>query len=633
MILLTFSRVLAVLLLACPGFVAAGVVASAKETGNIVAEAKFLRDRAGIMGIHEIAQMGAASGNLFQALPGAFSQGFTRDTFWLRLSVSRAVGEPTHWWLVAEPTFIDDLRLYVPNADGGYSEQRAGDHVPVSQRPMATRETIFPIDLLETPQTIYLRVQSTSTVALTLALWQPEAWAAGSLLRHTLHGTFFGMILAAALISLVSAIWLRQKFFVVATAYVLSYGLQHLSINGYDQIFFYPESPLLANYAIGVASTLVPALFLFFALLYLESPRYCPRLSKLISAVAWTSMGALAFSMAGYYPEMAPHMPSYVAILLVLVIALIVQMLPHQPMRAKLLLLMFLPGGIALIPQMLRNLGWLPFNLWTTHLWSLSIFLQMPFAVLVILQRVREEETKHRMATAESEAQRSLLGTVAHELRTPLAVVQAGLANIEAHTLTSQPELKPRFDRIALALARLNMLFDNALAEETLRGGAIVIHPKPLAPSAFLAQVSELAGSSESHRFVLSLPHDDSTVDIDAHWLGLAVLNLMDNAVKYSPADSAISLSVERSAGQLVIRVIDHGIGVAPADLARLGERFFRADNARKLAGVKGLGLGLHLIRQVATCHGGKLHISSAPNLGSCFSLEIPIRAAHRETR
>jgi signal transduction histidine kinase len=585
------------------------------------------------MGIHEIAQMGTAPGNLFQALPGVFSQGFTRDAFWLRLSISRAAGEPMHWWLVAEPTFIDDLRLYVPDGDGGYSEQRAGDHVPVSQRPMATRETIFPIDLPETPQTIYLRVQSTSTLALTLALWRPEAWAAGSLLRNTLHGTFFGMMLAAVLISLVSAIWLRQKFFMVATAYVLSYGIQHLAINGYDQIFLYPESPLLANYAIGVASTLVPALFLFFTLLYLESPRYCPRLSKLVSAVAWISVGALAFSLAGYYPEMAPHMPSYVAILLVLVITLIVQMFPYQPMRAKLLLLMFLPGGIALIPQMLRNLGWLPFNPWTTYLWSLSIFLQMPFAVLVILQRVREEETKHRMAIAESEAQHSLLGTVAHELRTPLAVVEAGLANIEARTLDSQPELRPRFERIALALARLNMLFDNALAEETLRGGAIVIHPEPITPSAFLNQISELSGTGESHRFVLSLPRDDSAVPLDAHWLGLAVMNLMDNAVKYSPADSAITLSVERSADQLVIRVSDQGIGITQEDLPRLGERFFRADNARKLAGVKGLGLGLHLIRQVATSHGGKLHIASTPNLGSCFSIEIPVRSAHHESR
>ena len=624
----TLSVFLALVLLACPGRAVCGVVASGNEAIDIVADADFLRDQGGIMGIQQIAQIGSAPGNPFKPLPGAFSQGFTSDTFWLRLRVSRAVGEYTRWWLVAEPTFIDDLRLYLPDGHGGFTEQRAGDHVPVSQRPMATRETIFPIDLPETPQTIYLRVQSTSTVALTLALWQPEAWVAGSLLRNTLHGTFFGMMLAATLISLVSAIWLRQKFFVVATAYVLSFGVQHLAINGYDQIFLYPESPSLANFTIGVASTQVPALFLFFVLLYLESARYLAGLSKLVSAIAWLSVGAIAFSLAGYYPAMAPYMPTYVGILIVLVVTLIVKMLPHQPQRAKLMLLMFLPGGIALIPQMLRNLGWLPLNLWTTYLWSLSIFLQLPFVVVMILQRVREESNKLRAAISESEAQRSLLGTIGHELRTPLAIVEAGLANIEARTVAGQPELRPRFERIALALARLNRLIDNALAEETLRGGTIVTHLQPLAPSALLAQVSQLSGLGESDRLLISLPADDRPVLLDAHWLGLAVLNLIDNAIKYSPEGSAVTLSAERTAGQLAIRVRDHGIGIAAQDLPRLGERFFRADNARNLAGAKGLGLGLHLVRQVAVCHGGTLQIDSVPHQGSCFTIEIPARAA-----
>jgi signal transduction histidine kinase len=74
--------------------------------------------------------------------------------------------------------------------------------------------------------------------------------------------------------------------------------------------------------------------------------------------------------------------------------------------------------------------------------------------------------------------------------------------------------------------------------------------------------------------------------------------------------------------------VRDHGIGIAAQDLPRLGERFFRADNARNLAGAKGLGLGLHLVRQVAVCHGGTLQIDSVPDQGSCFTIEIPARAA-----
>jgi two-component system, sensor histidine kinase LadS len=431
-------------------------------------------------------------------------------------------------------------------------------------------------------------------------------------------------LLAAVLISAICALWLRQWFFVVATAYALAYGAQHLALNGYDQFFLYPTTPMLADRVVGILATLVPALSTFFVLLYLEPRAYCPRLTRLLTGFVWVSLAASGFSLAGYYPYLAPHIPAYVVVHLALMIALLIAMGRYQPNRVLILLVPFLPGSLAILLQMLRNLGVMPANFWTTYLWALSVFLQMPVSTLIILQRVREEEHKHRNTRELALAQRQLLDMVAHELRTPLAVVETTLANIEARTADLLPDLRPRFQRIDLALVRLNMLVDNALAEERLSAGSIEIHCDLLAPSVFLRQIHDLAGRHDAHSITLTLPVDDRPIPIDAHWLGLAVLNLINNAIKYSPGGGAVDLAAERVNHHLAISVRDHGIGIAPDAQALLGTRFFRAENAQALPGVRGMGLGLYLVRQVVERHGGKLRIESQPGQGSCFCLEIP---------
>jgi|GEM_PF-1168794 len=128
--------------------------------------------------------------------------------------------------------------------------------------------------------------------------------------------------------------------------------------------------------------------------------------------------------------------------------------------------------------------------------------------------------------------QRQFIAMIAHELRTPLAVIGTAIANLQARIQGDQPDLQPRFARIDTALARLNTVVDKALDEQRLSDNPMVFKPKPTAPSALLAQVRSLISVSDKHPLHITASTNYHSVPMDLHWIALAVVNLIDNAVK-----------------------------------------------------------------------------------------------------
>ena len=104
-----------------------------------------------------------------------------------------------------------------------------------------------------------------------------------------------------------------------------------------------------------------------------------------------------------------------------------------------------------------------------------------------------------------------------------------------------------------------------------------------------------------------------------------AVVNLIDNAVKYSPEGSEVSVSLEQADDEIVIRVADHGPGIPREHLTRLFERFYRVDKARS-RDLGGTGLGLSIVKHIAQVHGGRVSVESTLGRGSTFSVYLPRR-------
>ena len=108
--------------------------------------------------------------------------------------------------------------------------------------------------------------------------------------------------------------------------------------------------------------------------------------------------------------------------------------------------------------------------------------------------------------------------------------------------------------------------------------------------------------------------------------MALALHNLVNNAIKYTPSGGRVIVNVEVEAGELCVDVIDNGMGIPESDIERIFQKFYRAKDAR-LADITGSGLGLALAQEVVRLHGGEIKVQSQIDKGSTFSMTLPVRA------
>ncbi|MEX0731464.1 MAG: 7TM-DISM domain-containing protein [Aquisalimonadaceae bacterium] len=588
----------------------------------ILESAEILRDSAGNLDIRTVSDPAHAAFDAFEPLSGGVAMGFTDAVFWFRVRLARTPDSPSVWWLAIRQAFLDDVRWYAPDADGTYSELRAGDHVPLAERPLALRKTVFPVTLHVAPRTFYLRVETSSAMTVQGELWEPNAFTARHAADSTLQGAILALYAALALFALVCALWMRKAFFFVVTGYLLAHGLLHFQFYGYDQLLLYPQTPWIADNLIGATGAVALIMLILLALTYLQPWTHLPRLTRLLQGLTGLACLVVLMAAAGHYTLVASYLLFLVVISLFCLVVLIFGSWRFHPQRATLMGLMFLPGMTAVSLLVIFNLGIFPRGTWSMYLWELSVLFKMPLTAVVLWMCINEEQQQRRAHKQQDDAQRKLINMVAHELRTPLAVVRTAIANIEARTQQSNPELAPRFQRIDTALARINVLVDTALAEPRRETSRMGTEGRLLRPSELVEQIKSVLVLDEQHPLRVTLPEDDSPMAMDPEWLCLVVLSLIDNAVKYSPRGGEITLDVERVGG-LTLRVCDEGIGVPEKARIDVFQPLFRAENALDL-GVSGLGLGLYMVQQVAQSHGGKAYFDASEGPGACFVIHLP---------
>jgi signal transduction histidine kinase len=114
-------------------------------------------------------------------------------------------------------------------------------------------------------------------------------------------------------------------------------------------------------------------------------------------------------------------------------------------------------------------------------------------------------------------------------------------------------------------------------------------------------------------------------VELDPEALSQALINLLNNAIKYSPNQKAIAVSARREGGRVLVSVTDRGIGIPKSEQKRIFEKFYRVETS-VVHTTKGSGLGLALVQHIAEAHGGRVEVTSAPGEGSTFTLSFPVR-------
>jgi PAS domain S-box-containing protein len=249
------------------------------------------------------------------------------------------------------------------------------------------------------------------------------------------------------------------------------------------------------------------------------------------------------------------------------------------------------------------------------------------------LERAHLYEAERR---ARAEAQEALqirnafLSTASHELKTPLTSL-LGNAQLLQRREVDEGSPSPREQRrIAVIIdqaTRLNKLISTLLDVSHMGSGRLSIERVSLDLNALIGRiVADLQPTLTQHTLVLRSSPEPLKIEGDALRLEQVVHNLLQNAIKYSPSGGPVIVQLEQRGQMACVAVIDQGIGIAAEELPHLFERFYRGTNL-DTSGIKGLGVGLYVVKEIVTAHGGTVTVESTKGEGSTFTVCLPLSA------
>ena len=227
------------------------------------------------------------------------------------------------------------------------------------------------------------------------------------------------------------------------------------------------------------------------------------------------------------------------------------------------------------------------------------------------------------------------IDNLSHELRTPLTTV-----SLLAETLNREAEaagdsvparMRDRIGKIEIETSHLVQMINELLDLSRIEsGGALgVLDLLDLGQVATESvERLRLFADRQGVTFVVDVPAAVPAVQGDEQRLGQVLVNLLHNAVKFSPDGGEVRVSVVASGPEVVVAIADHGVGIPRAAQARIFERFYKVDRARVRGAVGGTGLGLAIARHIIEQHGGRIWVESVEGSGSTFSFSLPVAAA-----
>lgn len=217
---------------------------------------------------------------------------------------------------------------------------------------------------------------------------------------------------------------------------------------------------------------------------------------------------------------------------------------------------------------------------------------------------------------------------VTHEMRTPLQAIQGSSELMNRYKLTEEKQ-KQLSQQIHTESKRLARMIQTYLDVERLSAGQMQLKREPFGIAFVVGQCIDRVKPLAERKKILIENGDlaDAIIEGDLELMEYAVYNLLTNAVKYSPADTCVTVSCDWSDGTVSVAVRDQGMGMSEEDVKRIGEKFFRTKRAEQ-SGEAGTGIGLSIVRQIVEHHGGKLEVTSSLGKGSCFTMKVPAQVS-----
>lgn len=571
-----------------------------------IVERGVFEDPSGTLGIAE------AVGREFTPAQPVLAAGYTDSAFWLRLKVRPATAGET-LVLRAWPTYLDELVLYAPDGQGGWDATTSGDRLAYRDR-RAGVALSFQIE----PQqetTYYMRLKTTSTSMLNVSAIPPDEMASEDLGFAVPGSIAVGLLLAMLIWAGLEYRATREElmlWYLAAQAISVAYGL---ALTGHLAVLV-PWAPL-DGFTTGLVwlSTLTQVVFYLQLLRGFDLPRWT---AWLIVPLMVAELLVLVLFAAGL-TRIGLHLNGGVVLTappVIVVLAFVTR--KDAPPGRKVVRLAALLQSLVLLISALPLLGLVDATTLSRH----GVLIHGALSGVVAFAILRARSTHLRRAALDLRlAQRQLeverhehdvrgrfLAMLSHELKTPLSVIRLSLPAIPADS--------PAQGRVGTAIDTMTALIDLSSCAERLEQGELPVKHEVVSLDDALRRLANDLGTD---RVNWGQP---STISIrsDAQMLDMVLRNLVDNALKYSPADSIVDITVSESVrgGRDGVSItVSNVAGRAVPDPQRMFDKFYRGPGASSRAG---LGLGLYVVRGITELLAG---IVNATVDGSLVRVEV----------
>ena len=220
----------------------------------------------------------------------------------------------------------------------------------------------------------------------------------------------------------------------------------------------------------------------------------------------------------------------------------------------------------------------------------------------------------------------TLVASVSHELQTPISIIKAYASTLARPDVTWDEEtVRDKLQAIEEESDRLSEMVSKLLYTSKLDSGAMLLNRMAVDLPKKVSKVAQkLTALADEHKVEIHFPSDFPPVLADPEKIEVVLTNILENAIKFSPKGGRITIKGEISKNEAAVTIADKGIGISPREQQWVFERFYRADDSLVKA-IQGIGLGLHICRNIIKAHGGRIRVQSTPGKGTRFTFTLPL--------
>ena len=590
--------------------------------------------------------------------------GFTKSVYWVRFKIENPHWDENKLLLEFGYPLIDSIRLFMYSGNKLIATKESGDRLPFSHRDVVHQNIIFKLPPAN-QAVLYMRLETGSSMRLPLSLWRADDFYADDIRAEFVSGIYYGLMLAMAAYNLFIFFSIRQRSYLYYVIYVVSFTMLQMSLSGVAFEWLWPDSPWWANRSIPF---LIGAGFfwgMLFAQDFMSSRKHAPTLDRAMSMLVILSLflmfGALVFDY-----EVSIKLGIGLAVISpVVAFAASVQCLMKGSRAAVFILLAFTLFLMGMVGTALGAAGAIEINSLVANSLQISSALQVLLLSVGLADRInvirkekeesarllletntelreyqenlthlvdsRTEELKAAKEAAEtaSESKSRFLANMSHEIRTPLNSI-IGFSQIllkPKHLRGISGQSQKYLENIKVSGENLSRLINKILDLAKIETGKIHLSFEGVDLHKLMKDVFEICEVQAKEKelvFQMDIaPGTPVWVITDRTRLTDVLMNLVNNAIKFTPPGKVVNIQLERLAQDLLFTIQDEGIGVPSDRQAAIFDRFEQADSSttRRFGGS---GLGLAISKQIVELMSGEISIKSEEGEGCCMTVRIP---------